>query len=63
MIPAQSTPVIVQTMSITSVSIVQTWLKMMVYTSAIEVVSNVVRLGSVTTIIHIAICKPSQALL
>ena len=63
MIPAQNTSILVQTMSITSVRTVKTWLKVMVYTSAIEVVSSVVRLGSVTTIIHIAMCKSSQALL
>ena len=38
MIHAQSTSVLVQAMSITSVSTVKTWLKVMVYTSAIEVV-------------------------
>ena len=38
MIPAQNTPVLVQTMSTTSVRTVKTWLKVMVYTSAIEVV-------------------------
>lgn len=43
MIPAQNTSTLVQAMSTTSVIIVKTWLKVMVYTSAIEVVSSVVR--------------------